>query len=549
MSNKKRKVVRSAELISILTKYGFQELLIQTKLKSSKELEDLEGAFVPNAKLYTRIRMVIEEMGTTFIKLGQTLSNREDLLPKALIAELKKLQDNVEPVDIDLHQKLTEDLGIIPEEYFKNIDVKPFASASISQVYRAVLKDDTKVILKVKRPGIDERVKADLLLIKDLTEILEANSKTLKKLHLKHIVLSFEKTLREELSLRNELQNIKQFERNFKGAETIHTLKAFSELSSDSILCMEYVEGIKISNVEVLQDAHLDTAEIARRGLDLYLQQVLEHGFFHADPHPGNIFVLTDGTICFIDFGSMGKMFTRDQEALEDFVMNFVAKDAKRVIRAIKQIALEVDIQNEVQLERDLLGIFELLNSESLEDIDIKVVLKQLSKVLNRNDVIMPEYVYLLMRGVILMEGIGRQLDPKMNIVENVQPYVQRILLRRLSPGYIVDKMMQTMRRTQEGLIDIPDNINEILRQLREGKLTLHFEDKKTAHANREIATALNRIAFALLIGGLYIASSVLILADKPPKLFEIPVLGMLGVLLSAFLTVIALISFFKKVK
>ena len=549
MNNHKRKLFRTAELLAILTKYGFQEILIQANLKKPKEIEVPDEVVYENAQVYERIRMAIEELGTTFIKLGQTLSNREDLLPMALIVELKKLQDNVEPVDLDLRQTFLDELGIVPEECFQSIETTPFASASISQVYRATLIDNTPVILKVKRPGIDEKVVADLLLMKDIAKMLEANNKMFKKLHLRQVVASFEKTILQELSLKNEQQNINQFARNFEGVSSIHTLKAFSEFSSDKILCMEYVEGIKISNKEALIAEGLNTVEVAKNGLDLYLMQVLEHGFFHADPHPGNIFVLSDGTICFIDFGSMGKLLTRDQEVLEDFVMNFIAKDAKRVIRAIKKIAIEVDIRSEVQLERDLLEIFELLNNESLADIDIKMVLKRFSSVLNKNDVVMPEYVYLLIRGVVLIEGIGRGLDPKMNIVESIRPYIQKIVIRRLSPTYVFEKITKSIRTMQDRMIDIPENMNEILSQLRNGKLKIQQEDKALTHSNREIATALNRIAFALLIGGLYIASSVLIMADKPPKLFNFSILGMLGVLVSAVLTVVALLSFFKKVK
>lgn len=549
MHTKKRKLVRSAELLSILTKYGFQEVLIQTNLKAEEQSDHTDSGMAPNAQLYKRIRIAIEELGTTFIKLGQTLSNRDDLFPAPMIAEFKKLQDRVAPVALDINDKVASDLGIVMADFFQMIEPEPFASASISQVYKALLLDGTKVILKVKRPGIDEKVKADLLLIKDLAKLLELYHTNFKKLHISQVVASFEKTILEELSLQNERHNIEQFQRNFEGVDTLHTITAYRELSCDTILCMEYIEGIKISDTEALRLEHMDTVEIAKRGLDLYLRQVLEHGFFHADPHPGNLMVLPNGQLCFIDFGAMGKILTRDQEVLEDFVMGFIAKDAKRVIRSIKKIALEVNIESDVQLERDLLAIFELLNNESLENIDAKVVLKQLSAVLNKNDVVMPDFVYLLIRGVILMEGIGRNLNPKMNIVASIQPYIQKIIFRRLNPAYIMDKFWKGARSFQDRMVDLPEHMNEILVQLREGKLKIHHEDKGLAHANREVATALNRIAFAFLIAGLYIASSILLLADKPPKVFDIPVLGMLGVVLSAFLTVIALISFFRKVK
>lgn len=552
MEKQKMKIKRSAELIAILSKYGFNEILIQTKLKKAEDLKIYakETPTDPSEiHLYERIRMVIEELGATFVKLGQTFSNREDLLPEGLILELKKLQDKVEPIALDIRPFIEQQLDIDTELYFKNIDEKPLASASISQVYKALLIDGTPVILKIKRPGIRAQVVADLLLMKDFAKILVATSDTFRKIRLLQVIESFEKSIFEELSFYNEMNNIEQFAQNFKGNPNIYTLKAYRELSNDAILCMDFVDGIKISDKKTLETQGLSPVTIAKKGLDLYMTQVIEHGFFHADPHPGNIFVLPNGQIAFIDFGSMGKMLPKDKELLEDFIMNFIAKDAKRLIRTIKKMALEVNIAEEDKLEREIAGIFELLDNDSLADLDLKVVLKKFTSLLNSNDVLMPEYLYLLIRGIILIEGIGRTLDPQMNLIDSVRPYIKKIVKRRLDPNYIFNKLLHTFRDLHDNLSELPENTNQILTQLKEGKLTIQQENKELAQANKEMAAAINRLAYTVLIAGGYIASALLIFSDKSPKIFNISLFGIIGLALSTGLSMIILLSIFKKVK
>ena len=552
MEKQKMKIKRSAELIAILSKYGFNEILIQTKLKKAEDLKIYakETPTDPSEiHLYERIRMVIEELGATFVKLGQTFSNREDLLPEGLILELKKLQDKVEPIALNIRPFIEQQLDIDTEHYFKNIDEKPLASASISQVYKALLIDGTPVILKIKRPGIRAQVVADLLLMKDFAKILVATSDTFRKIRLLQVIESFEKSIFEELSFYNEMNNIEQFAQNFKGNPNIYTLKAYRELSNDAILCMDFVDGIKISDKKTLEIQGLSPVTIAKKGLDLYMTQVIEHGFFHADPHPGNIFVLPNGQIAFIDFGSMGKMLPKDKELLEDFIMNFIAKDAKRLIRTIKKMALEVNIAEEDKLEREIAGIFELLDNDSLADLDLKVVLKKFTSLLNSNDVLMPEYLYLLIRGIILIEGIGRTLDPQMNLIDSVRPYIKKIVKRRLDPNYIFNKLLHTFRDLHDNLSELPENTNQILTQLKEGKLTIQQENKELAQANKEMAAAINRLAYTVLIAGGYIASALLIFSDKSPKIFNISLFGIIGLALSTGLSMIILLSIFKKVK
>lgn len=553
MQNQKKKIKRTAALLSILSKYGFQELLSRTGIRQ-KYADDMPSDTpsieeVRALTIYERIRIVLEELGPTYVKFGQAFSDREDLLPAELIVELKKLQDQVKPEILDINQLIADELNIEPEEYFSYIAGIPVASASISQVYKAVLKDGTQVILKIKRPGIREVVEADLLLMKDLAKLLVNYSENFRRINLVQVLEAFEKSIFNELSFLREIANMEQFARNFKGNPKLHPVKPFSELSNDNVLCMEFIEGLKITDREALIQKGFDPVRIAQTGLDLYMTQVLEHGFFHADPHAGNIFVMPSAQLSFIDFGSMGAMMPSDKELLEDFIGHFITKDAKRLIPTIKKMAVRFNITDEKKLQRDIHGVFELLNSGSLNDIDIKVVLKQFSAVLNDNEILMPEHIYLLVRGIVLIEGIGRKLDPEMNLIESMRPYVTGILKKRLSPQYLIDKGMDTLRSLSDGITEIPENIKNIITKLDQGELTIKQDINGFQALKNALSKGLNKVAFALLIAGFSIASSLIIIADKGPKIWEIPLLGFIGILISGIIGLIFLVTLLRNDK
>lgn len=553
MQNQKKKIKRTAVLLSILSKYGFGELLARTNIRQQYGAEltqdTADGATVNFLSVYERIRIVLEELGPTYIKFGQAFSDREDLLPPELITELKKLQDNVKPEDLDIRQILEDELNIVPDEHFSQISAQPLASASISQVYTAILIDGNKVILKVKRPGIREVVEADLLIMKDIAGILVNYNESLRRLNLVQVLEAFENAMMNELSFIREKSNMEQFARNFKGHPKLHPVRAFAALSNDNLLCMEYVEGLKITDREVLIAAGFDPVTIASTGLDLYLTQVMEHGFFHADPHAGNLFVMPSGQLAFIDFGAMGQMIPSDKELLENFIAYFMSKDAKRLIPTIKKMAIRFSITDERKLERDIHGVFELLNTNSLQDIDVKVILKSFSAVLNDNEILMPEHIYLLVRGIVLIEGIGRKLDPEMNIVESMKPYVNKIIQKRLSPEYLLNKAIDSLRSFQEGMTELPESLKNIVTKMDTGEFKIIQEVKDMDGLKRTFSTGFSLLAYALIITGFSIASALIIVADKGAKIWGVPVLGFAGIVISSIMGLIFVVSTWNRSK
>ncbi|WP_110828138.1 ABC1 kinase family protein [Pedobacter nutrimenti] len=533
MENQKKKFKRTISLIRIFVKYGFEELLIRSNIKSLLPLEyAVEQAHVEpelSLSVYERIRMALEELGPTYVKFGQAFSSREDLLPKEMILELQKLQDKVEPEILDVEAVLEDELNIRAKEHFEWIDKAPFASASISQVYRAKLKEGPVVILKLKRAGIQDVVAADMLIMKDVAKLLSSYSELFRKINLKEVLAAFEQSIFLELSFRNEAANIEKFNQNFKNERTIYLPKVYRELCNDNILCMEFIEGVKITDKQGLLSFQLDLEVVASRGLDLYLKQVLEYGFFHADPHPGNLLVLKSGQIAFIDFGAMGSMMPAEKELLEDFISHFIAQDARRLIVVIKKLAIRFNIADEQKLEKDILHFFSLLDGTSLEEIDMKAFLSRFSVIMNENEILMPPHLYLLVRGIVLLEGIGRTLVPDLNVIARLRPYVLKIALRKLSPEQLKIDGIKLLRTLNHAMKTVPDDLQSIIGKLDRGDLKIIQEVQGLSGLQRQLARTSSRLILAIVFCALFIGSAVLVDADKAPKFNGIPVLALAG--------------------
>lgn len=518
MENQKIKLKRTVSLVRILSKYGFKELLIRSQFSNFLPVDEaVDGGeeAVPTAlTVYERIRMVLEELGPTYVKFGQAFSSREDLLPAEMITELQKLQDKVEPELMDVEKLISDELSIEPDQYFEKIIAVPFAAASISQVYKAKLKGGQDVILKIRRSGIREIVTADMLIMKDVARLLTSYSDFFRKINLVQVLEAFEQSIFQELSFLNELANIERFSRDFKGNRSIYLASVYPELSNDAILCMEFIDGVKITDLDALLSMGHDPEVIARRGLDLYLKQVLEHGFFHADPHPGNLLVLKTGQIAFIDFGSMGSIMPVEKELLEDFISHFISQDSKRLIATLKKMALRYNIPDENKLEKDIQHFFNLLDGASLQHIDVKEILGRFSAILNQNEILMPAHLYLLVRGIVLIEGIGRALIPDLNIIESLRPYIFQIAMRKLSPENLKKNGMKLINTITELLKTMPDDTQAILHKLNNGELKVIQEVKDMPEMIKQFNKGIFKLALAIIIAALLISGALLILAN-----------------------------------
>jgi putative ubiquinone biosynthesis protein aarF len=306
---------------------------------------------------------------------------------------------------------------------------------------------------------------------------------------------------------------------------------------------MEFIKGFKITDKEKIEKCGFFPSEVARVGLDLYIQQVLKYGFFHADPHPGNIFMTPEGEIVFIDFGAMGTLYPQDKELLENLLLHFIQKDVKKAIETIKELAVKYNVPDERQLERELTEIVYLVDGNALSEISIGDIFKKVRVILNKNQVILPEDFYLLVKGMGQIEGIGRHLDPSLDIMKTLEPYAKRILRERMNPKYIFEKGTKKITQVSESWLSLPEDLRNISQKILNGEL----KHKHEVTGFKELLKILDRLVVAIIIASLLIASSIVVLSGIPPKINEIPVLGFLGYVISAILGIVEIIKKGKK--
>ena len=525
-----QKTKRLVKLSSVIAQYGFDELFKRgdlekyipgnIKRKYSDKIDEINAC-----TFYERIRMAIEEMGPVYVKFGQMLSNRKDILPEEMLLQLQKLQDNVEIEEVDVRKKMNLELGIEVDDYFSEIEEEPMASASIGQVFRGKLKNGEKVVVKIQRENIKPVIEADLEIMKNLAKTLENYYEEMKKMNIADVVESFEKMLNEELSLSNELRNIERFANNFKRDERIHVPIVYKHISNNHILTMEMIEGFKITDKEKIVEIGKKPEEIARIGLDLYLVQFLKHGFFHADPHPGNIFIKENGQIVFIDFGAMGRLYPNERELLINLIIYSLKKDVKKMIETIRKLAIKFEVADERKFERELYGLIEMVDGNSLESIDIVTIFEKARKVFSDNQILLSEDIYLLIKGIGQIEGIGRHLDPSLNITRIMQPYMDKIARERMNPVNIFKKGTEKLETFSDNWLTLPTDLKNILEKIQKNEL----KHKHEIIGSDKFQKTFEELILAIIISSLFVGSSILALANIPPKIFGISGLGLLG--------------------
>lgn len=542
-----RKLKRSARLISVLSKYGFKDLLARMNGNKQEETPGHSEEIISKGTVYERIRLALEELGPTFVKLGQTFSNREDLLPPEMIQELQKLQDKVETVDMNVEEALESEFNISVKDYFREIEKKPLATASIAQVYKAVLLDGSPVILKLRKPDVQSVIEDDLLLIKDIEKLISAYSEIGEKLNLKQAISTFEKSLLEEVSLINEKNNIQQFRLNFKNNKETYVPKVYEEFSNNNILCMEFIDGIKVTDKSVLLANDIDPVKVSETGLRLFVSQILDYGFFHADPHAGNILVRKDGRIVFIDFGAVGKIQPNDKEILENLIVSFVAKNSHKIVRSLKKMAISYEIPDERRFENDVEEILNFVHSSSLQDINVQVIINKMKDILKDNRLYMPDYFYLLFKGISLIEGVGRSINPDLDIVKSLHPYTKKIFTKKISPKNLLKTGMDRMMNFTDNVDEIPKELRSVLQKLDDNKFTVSSEIKNIEKTNQLIKSSVINLILAMVLGANIIATAIVFSSESGPRIGELSLVAVLGFIFSILLVIILLLRVTRK--
>ena len=535
-----RHVQRYREIAGVLLKHGFGELV--TRLDLHRHLpfhsrrQALAEGTVPLSQ-FNRIRLVFEELGPTFVKLGQFLSTRRDVLPEGVVEELEKLQDTVRPFPGEAALAIVADeLGHPVEDLFQRFGDEPFASASMAQVHEAVTNDGDHVVVKVQRPRIRGTIETDLEIMADLARLLERVVEGAEFLEPAHIVREFSHTIRRELDFTAEANNVDRFAADFARDKRIHVPKVYRALSTSTVLTLEYVEGTKVSKLAEDPAQGIELEVVAARGAALICEQIFEHGFYHADPHPGNILVQPGNVICLLDYGMVGVLPNRQREQLSNLVLGLVKRDERQITAAVLRLADYSRFERVHRIEADVAHFIEYHLYRPLRDIHVGEVLNELTRLLVRHGIRMPPDFFLLTKALTLVEAVGRQLAPDFDVVQHMRPFAKRLLRQRMNPKRMGRELLFSAFELQALLRDMPSELREMLTMLKRGELRLNVEHRGLDELARSQDQISNRTVFAIVLAALIIGSSIMVLSDIPPKWHEIPVIGVVGFVVSGIL-------------
>ena len=530
-----RHLNRYRKILAVFFKYGYGDLIellkidqyieIGLQMVSKKRRERVEK--LTRAE---RIRMAMEELGPTYIKLGQALSTRPDLVPVDFIKELSKLQDDIpaRPYE-EVRMRIESEFDAAISDIFESFDEKPCASASIGQVHRATLKNGDEVAVKVQHPGIRKTIEVDLEIMLHLATLMEHNIEEMALHRPVKIVEEFARTLEKEIDFFIEASNMERFAQQFLGEPTIYVPRVYREFSTSRVLTMEYVDGIKVSKTERLIAEGYDLKEITDRGADLFLKQVFDHGFFHADPHPGNVYVLPGNTICLLDFGMVSTIDRKTKDNFVSLVDSVVSKDEAKAAATVLRLTHWEEEPDKPGLERDVAHFMGLHLYKPLKDIEFSRMLQDLLELASRHRLRIPANLFMMLKAFTTMEGVARMLDPDFNMVIKAEPFIRRAKLAQYYPHRIAGEMADFASELIDFARKAPRDLMEISRMIRQHRLILKLEHQSLDSFLGVIQQIANRIAFAIVIAALLVGSAIIVFARTPPLVWGFSLIGIIG--------------------
>ena len=513
-----RDLPRYRQILTSLVRYGYQDVVAALHLEGIvRPIERVAlGNDVPPQDRPRRLRLVCEDLGPTFVKLGQLLSTRPDLLPETYTNELAALRDDVRPFSFaQVETILKEEYGRPLDQLFASVEEIPVASASISQVHRAVLPNGRIVALKVRRPEIAKVIQADLDIIKNLAQLVERRLPNLAVYRPLSLAREFERTIKRELDFSTERRTMQRCRIQLGGDPTAHIPAVFDELSTSSVIAMEFIDGVSIDDLDGIRRLQLDPAKVAVTGARILLRQIFEFGFFHADPHPGNLRVLEGGVIAPLDFGMFGLLDGKTRERIAGLLSGLLAQDADRVIRALESLdirGLQLDSRG---FRRDIAELVASYSELTLETIDLSVLLQELVAVIRTHHLQIPADLVLLIRSLVTIESVGRKLNPHFDIAGELVPFIRDLTLRRFRPDRILSQTVRTSEDLQRIATLLPDLLSQSLDSIKRGELRVQFDLQGFERMVAKLARASNSLTVGIVIAGLLVASSLVLRAGS----------------------------------
>jgi ubiquinone biosynthesis protein len=536
---KYRDLQRVRFILNTLIKYGFgyiiERLNLQGYVPLGKRIFRTTDREVIPRNTAERLRLVLEELGPTFIKFGQILSLRRDILSEEFVQELQKLQDSVPPFPVEqAREEIFSEFGKHVEKLYSYFDDKPLAAASIGQVHRARLLDGRDVVVKIQRPGIKGTIETDISILLTLARLINRYIPEAKLYDPVGMVEEFSQSIRKELDFRIEGRSADRFRTMFEDSKSVFIPEVLWEISGCHILTIEYAPGKRITETD--GDA-LSRHTLAKLFSDSYLVQIFEHGFFHADPHPGNVFVLDDGRICFHDFGIMGRLDDEMMDNLAGLFLAVIDKDIVRLMDIYLETGIVIGEFDQKALKRDMREFIDGYYDVPLKDFSFAEFMNGLISLGRRHHVKIPTDMLLFGKAFMTVESIVRSLDPEFNLVENIRPYAQHLLRKKLfEPSTIYKDMVKIGLEMSSLLRGLPRELHHIFKRIREGRIEIEVRHEKLEDLEQHIDKASNRLSFSLIIAAIIVGSSIIMQTQTGLLFLGYPLIGIFGYLVAGFL-------------
>lgn len=526
---------RFKDIILTLFRYGFDDIVERLDLPGRVFLEK-KHRFDEPLTTWKRIRLMLEELGPSFIKIGQILSLRPDILPAELLLELRKLQDEVAPGPFAPIREIVEkDLGAPLEELFCYFDPEPVAGASLSQVYRAVLRDSRKAVaVKVQRPGIEEIITVDLDILQTLAGQVHERLERFSHYNLPVLAQEIRRTLFREIDFLREARHMRIVHNNFADEPAVHIPEVYEEFCSSRVLTMELITGRRLP--ELSRQTAEERRELAVNGLRLMIRQIFEDGLFHADPHPGNVLIEDNRVFCLLDWGMVGRLTPERRLLVLDIIKASIDRDSEKLLENILSLARPETTFDRQQLERELMDVLDTYHSLPLSKINIGRLLLEVSEIVRENRLRLPVDLAIMIKAVVTAEGTARQLYPQFDVIEAAEPIIRRIAMKRWQPQEMWRQISRILQRYVRFSSQMPARLSHVFDKLEHGQLIIRFKHENLSELRNSLENVSNRLTFGVIIGALIIGSSQIITTGVKPLLFGYPALGIVGYLVSGVL-------------
>ncbi|MEA1893347.1 MAG: AarF/UbiB family protein [Campylobacterota bacterium] len=538
---------RLTQIVAILYKNGFNDVVKKINFDESFKLPVFHDLSKDNLTKSQRVKKTVEELGPTFIKLAQMLSTRPDLISLELVYEFEKLQDSVSPIDIDeIIPVFKEEFGKEQNEIFTE-PLKLLATASIGQVYKSRLLNGDIVVVKVLKPKIDKVIKNDIDILKKIASVFDSAFVDYGINSILDIIKEFEGSIKNGLNFKLETMNLTRFETLFKDDDRIKVPKLYKEYSTNKIITMEFIDGIKVSDIEQLNQNGINTKEIAKKGFELLCEQIFKHRFFHADPHPGNIFITLDSKVSFIDFGMMGSISKKEQQILLELIYHLSQRDEEKASLDILNMTNYPDDIDTNSFTKDMSRVISTYMYANLKDINIKELFNDMTSLVSKHHISFKNDYYLFFKAITTIEGVGRNLDSNFNAVEQIKPIVMDFYKEQFLLKNIFKKVKELPKEIIDFLNYTPSDLKEIFKQMKSGRFKVELEHIGLQRMEESIEKSFNRLSLSIVIASILIGSALLLLAKTPPLIYNIPILGLAGFIVALIMSFILIISIFKK--